>query len=670
MNVRTAKTKGDLSIKALVKMAISIPTSDPQWEDFRKTYLGLLTSNGLNMEVAEDKSYKIKELFTELNNTKRFFLVNIEYDPVPILFKIQKQVQNTRQGKIIHPKIIEIQKHLDDEKELYRKLTGLRSSRIQNIDPDQSEGNITITNEDLGGGGIISPKCPKDYDLMKDKCRCKKKTKKKKKVVKKPKKQTKKVDRHLETKKKLAQEIIDLHVSLGKKTGKLTTITQLIKLNVGDLRKDIKRLKQMERTKVRNVKKYVKKQEKRETKKKKKVVKKPKKQTKKKTIKLTREEKNMLAKYKKRTPTPIWNFKTPKIDIHTKKTPKQQKKIMMSRLRSYSPSVNKLITRKSVDQIRLSGYSCKEDEIRVDDYTCLKWKDKKTEEILLNNLKSKKPISAKDVLGPNQNQSNCWFNTFFMLFFISDKGRKFMKNFRRAMITGYITPNGKKKIPQKLRYPFWLLNKMVEASLVGRRDPYTYASLMDTNNIIRKIYMNLKSPNKKKGFYIKPGQAGNPVVMLEKIMGFFIDKKGTTKTDFGLGWDNYLNIWQAYNLLNNKYSEYYQHIVKHKPKIITIEIDDNRKITGWKKKLIMKFGNLEYKLDSVGVRDVDKQHICALITINGQEYMFDGENTTPLYKKKWRHLLNKNVTFKITPDIAERYNLTKGYQCLIYYRHK
>ena len=38
--------------------------------------------------------------------------------------------------------------------------------------------------------------------------------------------------------------------------------------------------------------------------------------------------------------------------------------------------------------------------------------------------------------------------------------------------------------------------------------------------------------------------------------------------------------------------------------------------------------------------------------------MFDGENHTPLYKK-WRHYLNKDKTFKITPEISERYNLTK-----------
>ena len=409
---------------------------------------------------------------------------------------------------------------------------------------------------------IISPKCPQNYKLLKSQCKCKKKvaktTKKKKKVVKKTKLQTKKIDKHLETKKKLAQEIIDLHVSLGIKTGKLTTLTQLVKLNVGDLRKDIKKYKKMVRTKVRNVKKAVKQQEKRETKKKKavkkkerdkktkKVKKKEVKKTKKvkKTIKQIREEckekglvfdthtrkcrerkqTKKLQKLKRQTKKiekpkrQTQKIKTPKPDIHVKKTPKQQKHVAMTRLRSYSPSVNKLISRKNVDQLKLTGFGCRENEIKIGGGECLGWKNKKTEEILLNNLKSKKPINAKDVLGPNQNRSNCWFNSFFVMFFISDKGRKFMKNFRRAMITGNITPNGKKKIPQKLRYPFWLLNKMVEASLIGRKDPYTYASLMDTNDVIKKIYKNLKSPNEKKGFYRKPGQAGNPVEMIEKIM--------------------------------------------------------------------------------------------------------------------------------------------------------
>ena len=94
------------------------------------------------------------------------------------------------------------------------------------------------------------------------------------------------------------------------------------------------------------------------------------------------------------------------------------------------------------------------------------------------------------------------------------------------------------------------------------------------------------------------------------------------------------------------------------------------KVSDFIKKKKYKFGDLEYTLDSIGVRDVEKHHICALITINGEDYMYDGENHTPLYKKKWRHYLNKDKTFKITPEISEQYNLTKGYQCLVYYRSK
>ena len=38
--------------------------------------------------------------------------------------------------------------------------------------------------------------------------------------------------------------------------------------------------------------------------------------------------------------------------------------------------------------------------------------------------------------------------------------------------------------------------------------------------------------------------------------------------------------------------------------------------------------------------------------------------------KKWRDYLNKDQNFKITQNIPETYNLTKGYQILMYYRTK
>ena len=50
--------------------------------------------------------------------------------------------------------------------------------------------------------------------------------------------------------------------------------------------------------------------------------------------------------------------------------------------------------------------------------------------------------------------------------------------------------------------------------------------------------------------------------------------------------------------------------------------------------------------------------------------MFDGENNMTTQREDWKKLLNKNQNFKITPGIPETYNLTKGYQCLLYYRSK
>ena len=77
-----------------------------------------------------------------------------------------------------------------------------------------------------------------------------------------------------------------------------------------------------------------------------------------------------------------------------------------------------------------------------------------------------------------------------MLFFITDKGRKFFKAFREAMITGkFRTTNG--KIPDSIRYPFWLLNKMITAALIGSKDPVRFWSDMNTNDVISEIHRKI-----------------------------------------------------------------------------------------------------------------------------------------------------------------------------------
>ena len=60
------------------------------------------------------------------------------------------------------------------------------------------------------------------------------------------------------------------------------------------------------------------------------------------------------------------------------------------------------------------------------------------------------------MLAPKQYHSNCWFNTMFVTFFFSDKGRKFFRFMRQLMITG--EKNNGEKIPHELAKIFFIFN--------------------------------------------------------------------------------------------------------------------------------------------------------------------------------------------------------------------
>ena len=47
---------------------------------------------------------------------------------------------------------------------------------------------------------------------------------------------------------------------------------------------------------------------------------------------------------------------------------------------------------------------------------------------------------------------------------------------------------------------------------------------------------------------------------------------------------------------------------------------------------------MEYSLESVGIRDNNKHHICALVTLNKNDYMFDGENNVTIQRGDWKKL--------------------------------
>ena len=389
--------------------------------------------------------------------------------------------------------------------------------------------------------------------------------------------------------------------------------------------------------------------------------------------------------------------------IKKSKTPTKKSMIKnlksLSRMRSYSPAINKEIERLSISPHKDIMGTCKENEMYIPLKTkvgingkefkkCMGWKSKKAQKYLLDNLKSKKKIIPANIRGPFQNRSNCWFNTFFMMFFISDKGRKFMKAFRESMITGKFH-NTKKTMPVRIQYPF----KMITESLIGDKDPEAYWRHMDTNSVIKEIYKKLKKYNMGEmvGYTTlsKPGQSGNPIAMYLALFNYF--PKQFKSRCFGIQTIFY-NKYNSYIGMGIKESETYKQIVKIKPHIIILEMTDkhdkesdneptkaNGKISGtdkyaqvkdYEKKIHYKFGDMEYTLDSMGIRDINQHHICALVTLNKKDYMFDGENNITIQRQDWKKLLNKNQDFKITPRIPETYNLTKGYQCLMYYRSK
>ena len=125
--------------------------------------------------------------------------------------------------------------------------------------------------------------------------------------------------------------------------------------------------------------------------------------------------------------------KKPVVKKKMKLTKKVLKKLKddptISRLRSYSPTINEEIERLSISPHKELFYQeCRENEIFVPDKKkCFGWKSKKAQQYLLDNLKSKKTLVAKNIRAPYQNRANCWFNPF--IFSITDKGRKFFKAF-------------------------------------------------------------------------------------------------------------------------------------------------------------------------------------------------------------------------------------------------
>jgi len=364
-------------------------------------------------------------------------------------------------------------------------------------------------------------------------------------------------------------------------------------------------------------------------------------------------------------------------------------------LSSYSPTINdnlislKSSTREKVIGCNLSSAFLLKEPLQIKiGSKCYLYNDPHAREVFLHNLGANKHIDVNVIIPPIQILSNCWFNTMFCAFFISDKGRKFFHYFRQLMIEGR-TADRHKIHPRSLRDAFALLNFSIESALLGS----SYAYELDTNSIIKLIYDTIqrtyksgsRNTNPHDEFIVPVDNASNPIRYYEGIIHYLnntaIQLVVVTLTREKM--EKSKSIQDAIQL-----ELYGKHVEKvHYPHIIVVEIFDSHDSPGdsgsidnrpLEFKLIGgSSGSSEsvsalYSLDSCIIRDTYQNHFCALLTCEGSEMGYDGMSFHRLVPLKWKKMINSLTkwTFEGSVDKGRtlEWSFRHGYQMLMYYR--
>lgn len=361
-----------------------------------------------------------------------------------------------------------------------------------------------------------------------------------------------------------------------------------------------------------------------------------------------------------------------KLSEEVKASLSQKKPISITRLKSYSPAINaQLITKHLDDKADIFG-TCKVLERygpnmfksrrltkpKIWNGTkCINFDTKEAQIILLSNLASTKLAPIETIIAPKQYRSNCWFNTMYMIFFVSDKGRKFFKFFRQLMIEGNTLRSGlvkKPNIPSRLWKAFALLNMAIEATLTG----YNIMEF-DTNTVIDELYKTIPTHR-----LYPVDRAGNPTVYYDALMAYLRSGNNIMmkRQFYGKAFDQ---LQKRQTTLSSS---------QPFPEVIQVNIKTNIEV---KKEFTVyndKNEPQKYELDSAAIIDTLGHHFCCLITYDKTEYGFDGASFKRLNPFNWKDLINRNQdwTFlgsRFKPsNIPVLWNFKNGYVELFYYR--
>ena len=349
-------------------------------------------------------------------------------------------------------------------------------------------------------------------------------------------------------------------------------------------------------------------------------------------------------------------------------------------LKSFSPSINRKLDFKKLKTLKNKSIKLCNNLLQINIGTlknpkCLNYKDVNVKKFLLKNLVSSKHLDPSKFIAPKQLNSNCWFNTMFVAFFFSDKGRKFFRFFRNLMITGKKVDKSRME-DQNLRKLLFIFNLYIEASYnqkisknkVNLHNQIKYlTSNLETNFLIKKIYNTIKnnSPN-----YSLPNidEPGNPLEYYKVIMDYMkydILKILNINVDIKT-----INTYKNINeIINNRFKKIYDILI----------IEDHESKMNFENEYVIEYDNNIYKyvLDSIILTNKkhydpnENSHFVSVLTINKEEYKFDGSSYSKLSKFNWKKILNKDLdwSFKENPlYYPEIYNFQYGYKILFYYR--
>jgi len=398
----------------------------------------------------------------------------------------------------------------------------------------------------------------------------------------------------------------------------------------------------------------------------------------------------------------------------------------MRRMKSFSPSINNKLDVKSMASFsKMQKQSIKlcDNLLKINvEGECLDYQDPNLQKILLNRLKYSKNLVPTTFRTPKQLYGNCWFNTMFVTFFFSDKGKKFFRFFREMMIKG-TKIDGTPIEDEELRKMFFVLNLFIEASFNQNYDKTYKKGTKRTKGIKRTIKRTIKRRLKKRikgikktkvikiidtkdsshmqlydtlnlltnklgtNYFIKIihdrinhsvyniipdiNESGNPISFYKTLM---------SSINYNLLKFKQINIDEKSNIqkiLNDKFAYGDNNIKQVIPDIIILEDHESKSI--YETKYVVSNGSKQYTyvLDSIIITNKSffksraDSHFVSLLTVNKELYKFDGSSYSKLSKFNWKPLINTNKdwTFKENPDFyAMKYNFTFGYKMMFYYR--